>query len=287
MASVICPFCGAAVRLHRSVYSWQKPYSLPKPFCTNCGWNLCRAQSELASSKANLRLLKILFIVTLMVFAMIWVWHSELFALLPVPLVIALVFALFAHDYHQRKRAIDDLLSIGKTDPSAAGRVPLPSSLVQKIQALHRPRRAVLRPAGWIGGLFVAVALVGFGLIAALAATIASSATPDREAWPLLAAFTSVVAILVGLLVFTAVKERRKLPLLRDGEVATGRVVEQQIIHRGHQIDNQITYEFSPPGSALIRKTERDHAKKTFEDMLIPVFYDPDSKKALKVKGKP
>lgn len=273
MASVICPFCGAEVQLHISVYSWQKP------LCTNCGWNLRWAQSELANSNANLRLLKILFIVAVVVFAMICGWHSELLGLMPVPLLITLVFAVFAYDYQRRKRAIGEILAAGKTDPCAAGRVPLPSSLVPKILALHRPRRAVLRPAGWIGVLFVAVALAVSGFVAALSATIARSVAPDREAWPLLAVFTCIVAILVGVMVFTAIKERRKLPLLQDGEVATGRVVEQQVIHRGHQVDNQITYEFLPKGNPLIRKTERDHTRKIFEDMLIPVFYDPVSPK--------
>ena len=59
------------------------------------------------------------------------------------------------------------------------------------------------------------------------------------------------------------------------GQFVAVRVVERRVIHRGKQTYNQITYEFQEPHGPLVRKTERDHSRLIFEDMLIPVFYNP------------
>ncbi len=83
------------------------------------------------------------------------------------------------------------------------------------------------------------------------------------------------MVVLAVAMVIAFRKEFKKLALLRDGGVASARVIAQEVIARGKHSYNQITYEFHMPGGPLIRKTERDHTNDIFEDMQIPVFYDP------------
>ena len=86
----------------------------------------------------------------------------------------------------------------------------------------------------------------------------------------------TIAAVLAGIIIFSILKDwGNSSHLLRPGEVTAAKVVAQKVMHYGRYSHNQITYEFLPPGSSLIRKTESDHTKRTFEDMLIPVFYDP------------
>lgn len=96
----------------------------------------------------------------------------------------------------------------------------------------------------------------------------------DTKELYLLAPLFTVLTILVGVMAITFRKEAKKLALLRDGDVASARVITQEVIARGKHSYNQITYEFQVPGRPLIRKAERDHTKQIFEDVQIPVFYN-------------
>src|SRR5271168_4394562 len=56
MAEVTCPFCGAKVRLRQFLQTANKP------FCAKCGWNLDRAQSDLAGTAKTMRLFATAFL---------------------------------------------------------------------------------------------------------------------------------------------------------------------------------------------------------------------------------
>ena len=90
-----------------------------------------------------------------------------------------------------------------------------------------------------------------------------------------IAPITFVVLILGLVMVPALLKERRNRQLFEDGEAAVGRVLTQRTVSVGKTNYSQIDYEFRTSGGQTIRNTERDLSRKVFEDMLIPVFYDP------------
>lgn len=112
-------------------------------------------------------------------------------------------------------------------------------------------------------------------LVAYLFAAYGRGGLPTSdELFPLLPllALMVILAAIIGTSYRTKLK---KLPLIRDGQFVAVRVVERRVIHRSKQTYNQITYEFQESHGPLVRKTERDHSRLIFEDMLIPVFYNP------------
>lgn len=104
--------------------------------------------------------------------------------------------------------------------------------------------------------------------------TVEAKSPTSGELFPLLPllALMVILAAIIGTSYRTKLK---KLPLRRDGQFVAVRVVERRVIHRSKQTYNQITYEFQESHGPLVRKTERDHSRLIFEDMLIPVFYNP------------
>jgi hypothetical protein len=84
------------------------------------------------------------------------------------------------------------------------------------------------------------------------------------------------VVLIAGIIIVPAVlKEKRNRPLFQDGEVAAARVLAQRTVAQGKSSYSQIDYEFRASDGQTIRNSERDLSRKVFEDMLIPVFYDP------------
>jgi hypothetical protein len=57
--------------------------------------------------------------------------------------------------------------------------------------------------------------------------------------------------------------------------VAAARVLAQRTVAQGKSSYSQIDYEFRASDGQTVRNSERDLSRKVFEDMLIPVFYDP------------
>jgi hypothetical protein len=70
-------------------------------------------------------------------------------------------------------------------------------------------------------------------------------------------------------------RDKRNLPLLRDGELAFARVVSQRTVQQGKSSYSSIDYEFKTSSGLQIRSTARDLTNSVFEDMTIPAFYDP------------
>lgn len=268
---MLCPFCGASVPLYRF---WQ---TANKPFCSNCGWNLNRARASVEGQAKTARIFLIVFLVGVAFATAVAIDKKEFSGLFPLALLFGIIAFSYAWNYWGAKRALNEAALAGKTDPAASGRAPLPPAYIQRIQTLSRPRKVKLRPTGRVSVLLFIMCL---GIVASFIYVIADNARGGsfdwKSLWPVIPLLATVAALL-GFMVFEFRKERKKLSLLRNGEVAVGRVVEQRVIQRGKQSYNEITYEFPLPGRPLIRKTERDHDKRHFEDMLIPVFYEPAS----------
>jgi uncharacterized protein (DUF983 family) len=266
MTTVICPFCGAEVRLHQFLQAANKP------FCAKCGWNLDRAQSDLAGTAKTMRLFATAFLLGIALTTAVSIYNKELAGFVPIALILGVVTFAYAWNYWGTKRALESA-SLGiKTEPSS-GKTPVPSLFLQRVQALSRPRRVTLQFTGYVAVLLFVFVLTVVGLLFFAVGTERTGSFEFRVwfALPLVA----IAGILGGVLIFKFAKERKKLSLFREGEVAAARVVNQIVVQRGKQSYNEITYEFPSAGGSMIRKTERDHTKLIFEDMLIPVFYDP------------
>ena len=63
--------------------------------------------------------------------------------------------------------------------------------------------------------------------------------------------------------------------MLRDGELAFARVTSQQTVQQGKISYSRIDYEFKTSSGRLIRNSAKDLSQTVFEEMTIPVFYDP------------
>ena len=85
--------------------------------------------------------------------------------------------------------------------------------------------------------------------------------------------FVMVIFALVVLVPFF--RDKRNLPLLRDGELAFARVLSQKTVQQGKSSYSSIDYQFKTNGGLQILSTARDLSNSIFEDMTIPVFYDP------------
>lgn len=242
-----------------------------KPFCAKCRWNLDRAQSDLAEKAKTIPLFVIGFVIVVSV-AGTAMDKKDFVGFFLLSLVLGVVSFAYAWNYWGTKRAIESASLGTKSEPSL-GRVPMPSLFLQRVLTLPRPRKVALRSTGQISiFLFVLVLIVVGVIFVTLADTALKGPFDINQLWfvlPLLA----VAGIVAGFLIFESVKQRKKLSLFRDGEVAAARVVDQTVVHRGKHSYNEITYEFQLAGGTLIRKTERDRIKLIFEDMLIPVFY--------------
>lgn len=271
MASVTCPFCGT--KIHHQQF-W---VPANKPFCSNCGWNLNRAKYDVQEKGKMARNLLIVSGIAVAVTAAMAIGKDNFPGFLPLPVLVGVISLGYAWEYRGTKRALNEVVLAGKPDPSGSGRTPLSSHFLQKVKALPRPRRVKLGLTGQVSMLLLILGLAVVGAFIFVVAGITPGGSFNwNEFWNLLP-LLAIVSILVGLMIFSLVKERKKLSLFRDGEVAVARVVEQRVIQRGKHSYNEITYEFALPGGPLIRKTEREDTKLVFEDMLIPVFYEPAS----------
>lgn len=273
MSNITCPLCGAPVTVRGFL-------GQGKPFCAQCGWNLQRAESSLSANSRAPQVVAAAF--AIMAIALLWMVsnaHGEknLVAVLPILVIFALVGGTLYWSYLSTKRAIAE----AKATPSLQGvqAQPIPDAFLQRIQSLPRPRRVRF---GFPGA---PLAAVGFGfamLCGALffaTARVGPPAGPrDAASFPYFVLFgpISFVVLILGIVIVPALlKEKRNRPLFQDGEVAAARVLAQRTVRQGKTSYSQIDYEFRTSGGQTIRNSERDLSRKVFEDMLIPVFYDP------------
>jgi uncharacterized protein (DUF983 family) len=273
MGNITCPLCGAPI-------TGTGLFGQGKPFCTHCGWNLERAESAL---NANSRV-AVLLAVGLGILAISLFWLSSnargggphLIPALPILLFFVLAGGIPYWSYLSTKRAIAQ----ARATPSLQGQAqPIPDAFLQRVQSLPQPRRVGFRFPGAAAGA-VAFAFGMLILIMFLATAHVGPPTGHRNGvpFPYFALFGPIifVVVVIGIVIIPAVlKEKRNRPLFQDGEVAAARVLAQRTMRQGKASYSQIDYEFQTSGGETIRNTERDLSGKVFEDMLIPVFYDP------------
>jgi uncharacterized protein (DUF983 family) len=273
MSNITCPLCGAPVTVRGL-------FGQGKPFCTHCGWNLQRAEKSLnANARVPLILLAGFAVVAIGVFLTSSNARggTHLTPALLMLVILALAGGIPFWSYVSTKRAIAQ----ARATPSLQGvqTQPIPDAFLQRIQSLPRPRRVRFG----FPGAPVAAVVFGFAMLsgALFFATdrvgppaVPRTATP----FPYFVLFGPIgfVVLILGIVIVPALlKEKRNRPLFQDGEVAAARVLAQRTVSQGKTSYSQIEYEFRTLGGQTIRNTERDLSRKVFEDMLIPVFYDP------------
>jgi len=72
-----------------------------------------------------------------------------------------------------------------------------------------------------------------------------------------------------------AMRNKRYSAFLRDGELALGHVISQQIVAQGRASYSRIEYQFKDNSGQVFDAFARDLTNSAFEEMTIPGFYDP------------
>jgi len=266
MATIVCPHCGAPVRLRQFFNIGGKP------FCARCGWNLGRALATVEAKSS---------LVTLLPFGVVTLGAFIIFvggrckgpgnALLYVPLLLLPLITVVPviNRYATKKAIAAAKLTV---NPDFALAQPLLDPALQLLQSQPRPRRISLRFQSAL--LVPLAALAAVGAIAFASMHGASAASPRNHGnfVPFIAFMGVFLAVAF---VIPMVREKRNLPLLRDGELAFARVVSQTTVRQGKASYSSIDYEFQTNDGVRIRGTARDLTNSVFEDMTIPVFYDP------------
>ena len=268
MSGITCPRCGAPVALRR----FFNPAS--KPFCTRCGWNLDRVETTLQAKSAVAKLVPLGIIAVGLLFAFMAAERSgsRYFFVLPAMLVFSLIGLIPLWGYNSTRKAI--AAAKFTVNPDLAQSQPPPDASLQMLQSLPRPRRVRLR----FPGAFAVFAVMGLGLLI-IAMTAASwrgrGASRHSDSLAFLFPFAFIVLLLALVVVVVVSRERRNLPLLRDGELAFARVTSQRIVPQGKSSYSEICFEFRTNAGEVIKACQKDVTGKVFEDMTIPVFYDP------------
>ena len=273
MSHITCPLCGSPVKQ-------AGVFGQGKPFCVRCGWNLQSVETSLkTNSRAPQILLAAFAIMAIGLFLVSSNIHGDkhLVPALPILAVFALAGGIPYWSYLSTKRAI----ALAKATPSLQGvqAQPIPDAFLQRIQSLPRPRRVRFGFPGAALGIVVFAFAILFGIMFVATARVRPPGVArDTAPFPYFILLGPVVfvGLIVGIVIIPALlKERRNRPLFQDGEVAAARVLVQRTVSQGKSSYSQIDYEFRATGGQTIRNTERDLSRKVFEDMLIPVFYDP------------
>lgn len=269
MSNITCPLCGSAVTL-RQFFDRST-----KPFCARCGWNLEQAESSLKEKARVSQFILVAFVI--MAIGLFWVSSSAgrgkpSIATLAIFAIFVLAGGLPLWSYFSARRAI--ALARSAVPVRGVQAQPIPDPFLQRIQSLPRPRRVRFR----FTGTFAVVVLAGVGVLFGFVfyELARSNAAPSslKDLTPLLP-LVVLLFFLGAFIVPSLLKEKRNRPLFQDGEVASARVLAQRTVAQGKSSYSQIDYEFRASDGQTIRNSERDLSRKVFEDMLIPVFYDP------------
>jgi hypothetical protein len=195
--------------------------------------------------------------------------HENTIFLLPAAFV--LMGSLPLWHYLSTRRGIAAVKSLGFPN-IAATRSPDESTL-QLLTPVPRPRRVRVKFAGTLGLTLILVSLILLCVVPLLLSSWHEYPRDSKNS-PLISLFF-LIAVVAAMLVPFLLRERRNWPLLRDGEVALGLVLSQQTVHQGRITYPQIQFEFRTNSGQLVRNSQKDLTEKVFEDMTIPVFYDP------------
>lgn len=261
MRTITCPRCGAPIATYRPF----RPTI--KPFCPRCGWNLRHAEAAIAQTSSARMFIPIAIAALALLIAFATARTVSPVGIL-VPVAVGAVLLIpFWSNYSARKQ-LDAAKS--SANPSLAMAQPLVEPSVQRLQTLPRPRRVRFRfPTGLVI-ILLFLLLLPVGVIYL---TAHNPAAARGHVHP--SGFLAVPIIFVVLIVVPYFRDKRNAPLLRDGELALARVTYQENIQVGKSSYSRIAYEFKTSSGQLIQDRAKDLTYSVYEEMTIPVFYDP------------
>ncbi|HKF39557.1 MAG TPA: hypothetical protein VKB21_00650 [Candidatus Acidoferrum sp.] len=267
MKSIACPRCGSPVPLRRFLNA------TTKPFCARCGWNLDRAEAAIANNQVTMKLIP-LAIAAVGVFFACMAARTGSPVLFWLPALFAAILLLPIWGYFSTRRAI----AAAKTSihPAAPVSQTILDASLQQLQALPRPRRIRLRFQGSVAAAIALLLMAVFALVGVFLSAHASRNLPHGgDSFAPFVPMLSVLAVFLVVVILPWVRAKRDAPLLRDGELAFARVTSQQTVQQGKTSYSRIDYEFKTSCGQLIRNSAKDLSQAVFEEMTIPVFYDP------------
>jgi uncharacterized protein (DUF983 family) len=266
MSTITCPRCGSPVEQRRFFNA------VNKPFCSRCGWNLDRAESALAAKNAVMILLPAV-IVIIALFAVFAASKANAPFIFVLPVFFSLIAAVPLWSYYSMRKAISAAKFTVNPDLAQA-QPPLDPSL-QMLQSLPRPRRVRFSFRGSFAAIAVMLAgiLVFFGVV--LATANVRHVPNNRGSFAMFFPLVFLLAVFAIIIAVPLFRGKRDLPLLRDGELALARVIAQQTVQQGKTSYSRIDYEFKTSSGEVIRNSCRDLTSSAFEEMTVPVFYDP------------
>jgi len=261
---ITCPLCGSSVPLRRFFARSNKP------FCARCGWNLDRAEAALNETKTMLKFiaLGIAGVGLFAMFAALRAHEPEVFWFPAIFVVIAMVPL---RNYISARRAITAAKSTVIPDAARTNPPVLPS--VHSLLSMPRPRRVRVNFTGTLGLLTLLSAVILLCLVLMVPFTGHDSPI-DSKYSPLIPILfiTFVASVMVVPAIF---REKHNWALFRDGDVALARVLAQSRAQQGRTTYSRIDFEFRSNSGRLFRNSQKDLSEKVFEEMTIPVFYDP------------
>jgi uncharacterized protein (DUF983 family) len=260
MKTITCPKCGEPVPIYRAFRSI-------KPFCGRCGWNLQRAEADAASQSTAATIVPLVIAAAAIIasFSIGWAYSPWYFL---IALIFAVVMLLPFFQFVSARKALNTASTTA--NPNLALAQPPLDPYLQQLQIVARPRRVRFRFPVATVIMLLFVVLVGF-----LAYYFPQHATRPSRGVTIASPFFVVLVFVVILAVVPFFRDQRNLPLMRDGELALGKVTYQQNVSQGKSSYSRIGYEFKTNSGQLIQDQAKDLTFSVYEDMTIPVFYDP------------
>jgi ribosomal protein L37E len=259
-----------------------------KPYCPACGWNREGVEQSLREKSSLQRPVLVIFILSVFVIGILasfggrgddaWI-GGVLFVLI---VAIAQGVQVF-----RARRALAEFLAGNPPAPArsvsfdedASASAKRPASpaweLAERIRQLPVPRRVRFRwsnPAVW----FILAIVAGI-LIVTVAVPQGKSSRrigpfSDEDIWKLAVVLIVPVGLMAAYRGFTAQKK-----LLVTGVLAEARVVRQEWQTRKNHRWSQVYYEFHDLAGQRIEGNGTDQSATFFEDMRLPVLYDPQN----------
>jgi hypothetical protein len=261
MRTILCPRCGAPIATYRAF----RPTI--KPFCARCGWNLHRAELAVAQRSAATKFLPFVIAGFALLGALAAAHSASPGALLVALAVAGVILIPFWAYFSTEKQIAAAKLS---ANPALAMAQPFIDPALQRLQSLPRPRRVRFRVPTSLLVILLFLVLLPVGVIFLMTHHPAAARGHVHSS-----GFLAVPIIFVILIVVPYFRDKRSAPLLRDGELALGRVTYQENVQVGKSSYSRIAYEFKTSSGQLIQDRAKDLTYSVYEDMTIPVFYDP------------
>ena len=300
MPQLKCPKCGAPVTFYRDAGGM--------PCCFQCGWRL----DEVRQTKARLiRGLCWAYALLLLVAVVVGFQEGqdegEALAV-AFTVIIGIAFlgtwwdvrrltAASASAAAPASRQVaanrsSSRASFGIQAGVASGQVATQQEIPGALASIARPRPVRLKLSAKIIGAANLALVVGLALYSwyVLAHSSASPRT-NYPNYPWLVPVTLVFALLsVTFLWRQAQKENTVRRLLVDGEIAMACVISRRLGPEGSGFESGarrpvIGYEFQSAQGEKMYGESKDYSNKYFEDMYVPVFYDPQTRESVAICG--